>query len=193
MTTRRNLLWLVPLFFLVTFPLWSVPVGNFLTPRGGFDPDINKEGNDHHNFSMQTVTILQNQQGRNTAIIRAEKARTDPEDLDIVVLEHVNADVFDDAGRITKIISQSGQYNLAAKTLTLTKDVVLDKVEDKQKLYTDLLVYDSEKRNVNCPGTTRLVSENAEIVGGSFTYDIASKTYLLEKRVKCLISGFIEP
>jgi len=190
---RRNLLWLIPLFFLVTFPLWSVPVGDFLTPRGGFDPDINKEGSDHHNFSMQTVTILQNQQGKNTAIIRAERARTNPQDLDIVVLERVDADVFDDAGRITKILSQSGQYNLAAKTLTLTKDVVLNKIEDKQFLYTDLLVYDSDKRQVDCPGKTRLVSDNAEIVGGTFHYDITKQTYLLDKRVTCLINGFIQP
>jgi LPS export ABC transporter protein LptC len=193
MTARRNLLWLIPLIFLITFPLWSVPVGNFLTPRGGFDPDINKEGTDHHNFSMQTVTILQNQQGKNTAIIRAEKARTNPEDLDIVVLESVDADVFDDDGRITKITSQSGQYNLAGKNLTLTKDVVLNKIEDQQMLYTDLLVYNSDKRNVNCPGRTRLVSPSAEIIGGSFDYDIPSKTYLLDKRVKCQINGFIQP
>ncbi len=76
MKIHRNAIWLVPLAFLVTFPLWSIPVGEFLTPRGGFDPDINKESADQQNFTMQTVTILQNQKGKDTAVIRAANART---------------------------------------------------------------------------------------------------------------------
>lgn len=193
MKYHRNTIWLVPLAFLVTFPLWSGPVGDFLTPRGGFDPNIKKESDEHHNFNMQTVTILQNQKGKDTAVIQAANARTKENDLDVVILDTVKAEVFDDNGGVTEIASQNGEYNMAGKMLTLSKDVVVNKTQDKQFLYTDLLYYDSDKRTVNSPGTTTMKSEGAEIVGGSLDYDISTQTYVVSNKVKCLIQGFIAP
>jgi LPS export ABC transporter protein LptC len=193
MRIHRNTIWLIPLAILITFPFWSIPVGNFLTPRGGFDPDINKENNDHHNFTMQTVTILQNQKGQDTAIIRAAHARTREDDLDVVVLDKVNAEVFDDNGNVTQISSESGEYNMSGKMLTLIQEVVLNKAADKQSMYTDLLIYDTLKRTVKSPGKTKLKSENAMIEGGSFDYNVNTQTYVFSKKVKCLINGFIEP
>ena len=193
MKFHRNAIWLIPLAFLISFPLWSIPLGNFLTPRGGFDPDINKESSDHQNFTMQTVRILQNQKGKDSAVIRAANARTNPDDLDIVVLDKVNAEVFDDNDRVTLITAQRGDYSMAGRILVLTKDVVLNKTQEKQFVYTDLLVYNSDERTVNSPGKTKLKNETAEIDGGSFNYNINTQTYVFDKKVKCLISGFIEP
>lgn len=193
MKLHRNTVWFIPLLFIISFPLWSAPVGNFLTPRGGIAPNLNQEAAEYHNFNMQTIRILQNQKGKDTAVIRAEKARTNPSDLNLVIMEKVDAEIFDDGGNVTHITSQTGEYNLAANTLSLIKDVVVNKTRDKQFLYTDLLHYNSEKRTVVCPGKTRLKSEEAEIDGGSLEYDINSQTYVIGKRVKCLIKGFIEP
>lgn len=193
MKFHRNTIWLIPLAFLISFPLWSIPLGNFLTPRGGFDPDINKESGDHQNFTMQKVSILQNQKGKDTAVIRAANARTNPDNLDIVILDKVNAEVFDDDGRVTLITSQRGEYSMAGRVLALIKDVVLNKTQEKQFMYTDLLIYNSDDRTVNSPGKTKLKNETAEINGGSFDYNINTQTYVFDKKVKCLISGFIEP
>lgn len=193
MKFHRNTIWLVPLAFLITFPLWSGPVGDFLTPRGGFDPDINKDSADRQNFTMQTVTILQNEKGRDTAVIQAANARTNPKNLDIAILDKVNAEVFDINGDKTLITSQTGEYNMITKVLTLTKDVILNKTKDKQFLYTDLLIYNSAEHTVKCPAKTKLKSETAEIDGGSLDYNITSQTYVIGKRVKCLINGFIKP
>lgn len=193
MKIHRNTIWLIPLAFFITFPLWSGPVGDFLTPRGGFDPDINKESIDRHNFSMQTVTILQNEKGKDKAVIHAANARTNPNDLDIAILDKVNAEVFDGKGDRTLISSQSGEYNMITQVLTLTKDVVLNKTQDKQFLYTDLLIYNGLQHTVTCPTKTKLKSATAEIDGGSLDYNIASQTYVISKKVKCLINGFIQP
>ncbi len=193
MKLHRNTVWLIPLLFIVTFPLWSVPVGHFLTPRGGISPNLNQEPAEHHNFNMQTIRILQNQKGKDTAVIRAEKARTNPSDLNLVIMEKVDAEIFDDGGNVTHITSDSGEYNLAAQNLSLIKDVVVNKTRDKQFMYTDLLHYNSQKRTVVCPGKTILKGEEAEIDGGSLEYDITSQTYVIGNRVKCLIKGFIKP
>jgi LPS export ABC transporter protein LptC len=193
MKLHRNTIWLIPLAFFISFPLWSIPVAKFLTPRGGFDPNMNKETTDHHNFMMETVSIRQNQDGKDTALIHAATARTKPEDLDTVLLETVNAELYDDNGRITLITADNGEYNLQDKGLTLIKNVIVNKTYDKQFLYTDLLIYDSVKRTVKCPGKTRLKNEEADIDGGSLDYDINSQKYIIDNRVKCLINGFIQP
>ena len=193
MRLHRNTIWLIPLLCIITFPLWSPPIGRFLTPRGGFDPDINKKPTDTHNFSMQTVKILQNQDGKRTALIRAERAHTAVGDNEVLIMEKVDADVFDENDDTTRIVAQEGEYSLATKTLTLTGDVVVHKTKDNQFLYTDLLYYDSGKRTVHCPGKTRLKNDDAEIDGGSLDYDIKTEQYVIGNRVKCLISGFSAP
>jgi LPS export ABC transporter protein LptC len=192
MRFRGNTVWLIPLFFIVTFPFWSPPVGNFLTPRGSFDPSPKNQKTDTHNFNMDTVKILQNQKGKTTALIRADKAHTG-EDPDLLIMETVDADLFDEEGNITNIAAKTGKYSTTTKLLTLIDDVVVNKTLDKQFLYTDLLLYDSERRTVRCPGKTRLEGDNVTIDGGSLDYDIKSQTYVIDKRVNCIIDGFIKP
>ena len=192
MKFHRNTIWLIPLSIIVTFPLWSIPVGNFLAPRGDFAPAPKNQKSDTHNFNMDTVKILQNQHGKKTALIRARKAHTG-EDPNLLILEVVSADLFDEEGNITNIVAKTGKYSTTTKILTLIDDVVVNKTLDNQFLYTDLLLYDSEQRTVSCPGKTRLEGDGVEINGGSLNYDIKSETYLIDKRVHCIINGFINP
>jgi LPS export ABC transporter protein LptC len=192
MKFHRNTIWLIPLSIIVTFPLWSIPVGNFLTPQGDFTSVSNEQMPDTHNFNMDTVKILQNQQGRTTALIHAQKAHTG-EDPNLFILETVSADLFDEDGNITSVVAKTGKYSTTTKILTLIDDVVVNKTVDRQFLYTDLLIYDSQLRTVNCPGKTRLQGDEVEIKGGSLHYDIKSSTYVIDKRVHCIINGFVNP
>jgi LPS export ABC transporter protein LptC len=191
MKFHRNSIWLVPLVIIVTFPLWSIPVGTFLTPRGGFDPELKKPSPPTHDFNMETVKILQNQNGQKTALIRADNARTD-RNSDFLLMENVNADIFDENGNITWIVAKKGRYNTATEMLTLIDNVVVNKTVDKQFLYTDLLHYNSENRTISCPGNTRLEGENVEIDGGSLDYDINTSSYVIDKGVICILNGFTE-
>lgn len=192
MKFHRNIIWLTPLCIIITYPLWSIPVGNFLSPRGNFDPAPKNEQAEGHDFNMDNVKILQNQQGQKTAVIRAQRARTG-EDPNVIIMELVSADLFDVAGNVTTVLANTGQYSTTSKILTLSGDVVINKTVDKQFLYTDLLLYDSDQRTVNCPGKTRLEAEQAQIDGGSLHYDIKSGTYVIDKGVTCIIDGFIKP
>ena len=192
MKFHRNTIWLIPLSIIATYPLWSIPVGNFLAPRGGFDPPQELEQPDTHTFNMDTVKILQNQKGRDTAIIRAAKAKTG-QDPNVIIMELVNADLFDEQGNITKIIANLGEYSTTEKILTLIDDVVVNKTLENQFLYTDLLYYDSEQRTVHCPEKTRLEGDKVVIDGGSLDYDIKSGKYVIGKRVSCVVNGFLKP
>lgn len=192
MKFHRNIIWIIPLLSIITFPFWSIPVGNFLAPRTSIDPAPKKQQADTHDFNMEKVNILQHQDGRKTAVIRASKAHTG-KDPNLIIMELVIADIFDEKGNVTNIIANTGQYNSTSKLLTLTGDVVVHKTLDNQFLYTDLLYYDSEQRTISCPGKTRLEGENVAIDGGSLDYDIKSQSYIIDKGVTCILDGFIDP
>lgn len=192
MKLNRNTIWLLPLFLLITFPLWSVPVSKFLAPRGGYDAEAQKDESSSHNFDMDTVKIVQNQKGKTTAIIRAVHAQTG-DVSDTYLMKDVNADLFDDAGNITNVVAQKGKYNSVSKLLTLIDDVVVHKIKDKQFLYTDLLHYSSTERTIKCPGKVRLKGDDVQIDGGSLDYDIQTETYDIGNRVHCILNGFVQP
>ncbi len=192
MKLHRNTVWLLPLILILTFPLWRIPVSSFLIPDKGIDHLPPPSGNNSRNFNMETVKILQNQRGKKTALIRARSAHTD-DNPDIFVLKTVDADIFDEAGNITHIVSKTGKYNVATKILTLIDDVIVNKIHDKQLLYTDLLYYNSVKRTVNCPGKTRLIGENVEVNGGSLDYSINTSRYDIGGRVYVVLEGFTVP
>jgi LPS export ABC transporter protein LptC len=192
MINQRNIIWLVPLFFLITFPLWKIPMAAFLTPRGGYDPAYANMKTDVHNFTMDKVRIQQIHNGKKSAEIRAENAKTGDKP-DEYILTKVNTDVFDKEGELTNISADRGIYSAVSKQLTLIDNVVVTRTKDKQSLYTDLLYYDDEKRTIRCPGATRLAAEDAEIRGGSLDYDINKGQYEIGGRVHCLIEGFSGP
>lgn len=192
MKIHRNTIWLIPLLVVVTFPIWSIPVSDFLAPRGDFDKKLKNSTIDVNKFSMETVKILQHQNGKKTAIIRADRARTG-KSLTVYFMENVDADIYDNENNITKIIAKEGQFNTFNEVLTLINDVVVNKIKDKQVLYTDLLHYDSKQRTVNCPEKTKMVSEDVTIDGGSFDYDINLGSYVVDKGVTCIINGFTKP
>ncbi len=192
MIFSRNTIWLIPLFLLVSFPLWSIPVSKFLTPRGGFDAEAQKNSTASHNFKMNSVKIIQNQKGRNTAIIRAVKAQTG-KNTDIYLMDYVDADLINDEGQITNVTARKGKYQSSIKLLTLIEDVVVHKIEQKQFLYTDLLHYSSIKRTIKCPEKMRIVGDDVQIDGGSLDYDIKTETYDIGKRVHCVLNGFVAP
>lgn len=192
MIKRRNFIWLVPLALMVTFPAWRIPVGKFLTPRGGFDPAYANVDKDAHNFAMETVTITESKNGRITAEIRAASASSTGTPNEYV-LEIVDADIFNKKKETTNVVARNGLFNTESKLLTLTDDVVVHKVKNDQKLFTDLLYYDDNLQTVHCPGKTKLQGKGIEVNGSSLDYDIEEGHYDIGGRVLCLIQGKISP
>ena len=192
MIKRRNFIWLVPLALITTFPAWRIPVSKFLTPRSEYDYSVSKTAGNSQNFNLETVKILQSKNGMITAEIRAKNAFTN-DTPDEYTLAEVDADLYNNEGQPTNVKAQRGVFNSATQRLTLMEDVVITKVTADQRLYTDLLYYNDNERIVNCPGKTRIISEDIDITGTGLDYDIEKGLYELGGRVLCLISGSISP
>lgn len=189
MITRRNSLWLIPILIILTFPIWKIPVGSFLAPRGGYDPDILKRKSDDHNFSMVNVDILQSDDGQKTTDIHAAKALTSklPNEY---ILEMVTANVISKDGKMTNITADTGIYNTLTRSLKLVDNVIITNKEDKFTVTTDLLFYFDTERKVHCPKKTQFNGDGIDIKGSSFDYDITRGFYEVGGRVNCTLKGY---
>lgn len=190
MIKRRNLIWLVPLALMLSFPAWRIPVGNFLTPRGGVDQESIPGEEQAQNFNMEQVRIVQGKQGRITAEIRAVSAFT-TEKTGEYILDKVDADIFNESGEVTNVVAKRGIFDGQTEILTLMDDVVITKEKDDQNLYTDLFYYNDKEQQVHCPGPTRIEGEGITVNGTSFDYDVVKGYYEMQGRVLCLIEGSI--
>ena len=185
---RRNLIWLIPTLLIITFPVWRLPVGSFLAPRVSENDPVEQIDEDQNNFVMQKVVIAQNQAGKKTAEIRSWQAYTSDKPNEFVLVS-VDADLFDDEGNRVNIVAESGIYNTLTKHLILSSKVVVDRIDQNQKLYTDLLHYYEDKRIIQSPVATRMVADNAKITGSSLHYDIVTGQYLIDGRVYCILGS----
>jgi LPS export ABC transporter protein LptC len=192
MITKRNSIWLLPLLFFLTFPIWRIPVAAFLAPRGGYDPEFANRKADEHNFVITNADIIQSELGQKTADIKAEKALTGKQPNDFI-LETVDADIYSENGERTNITARNGLYNTVSRQLTLSEDVVVIREKDNFRLYTGLLNYFDDAKKVVCPGKTKIIGEEVEISGGSMSYYIRNHTYNVGGRVRTVIHGFGRP
>lgn len=192
---RRNIVWLIPLVILVTFPLWSIPVGTFLTPRNGFDLTMEQQsekGKDLQTFSMKKPILYQYKNDTTTAVIRAESMKSG-NNSKMFFLQKVDSDLYGSDGTRTHIIAQSGTYNTNSEILNLLGSVVVNKVGEDQQLNTNRLIYNGKKDTINCPKDVLITSEDAKIEGGSLIYQIDKRRYDIGGRVYCTFHGFLTP
>jgi len=192
MITRRNLIWLIPLLLLLTFPLWRPPIASFLTPRGGYDASLAKRKLDEHNFTMEHVRIIQSENGKITLEIQARKAYTGKAQDDFE-MEEVDAVITADSGEQTFITARKGVLDKKNAILTLIDEVVVMKPKDKYELYTDLLIYNDKTKFANSPGKTHLIGEKIEIKGNNLIFNTKTEAYDLSGRVRCKLTNFSTP
>lgn len=189
MTVRNKLCWLIPLLLIVTFPLWKIPVGTFLSPRGGIDPSMSEEEETvSQDFSMENSVIKQFKNDQLVAVVRSAIAKSG-ETTDDFHLTDINADIFDEEHNATHIVAKQGEYSSKKELLILKENVVVDRKSEGQKLFTEHLRYDGKKQLVNSPVKTRIVTKDAEIEGGTFKYDILKGRYDFDTRVNVILSN----
>lgn len=188
----RNLVWLVPMVLLLTFPLWRIPLTTFLAPRGGYDADLALNRPDGHEFTMNNVHITQSHNGKTTLDLVSVRAMTG-KTSDEFQMEDVNATITSKEGEQSHVTARKGLFDKGSSLLSLIDDVVIKKPEDKYEIYTDLLHYNDKTKIADCPGPTRLIGEKISIKGGSLKYNVFTNSYDIGGRVYCTLSEFVRP
>ncbi len=183
----RNLLWVIPLVFFVTSPIWQPPLSSFLQPRGDFTntiPGVSETNS--RNFVMDSITITLSSMGNVEWIVNADRAFTGKTDREIGLIE-VDAVYTDPLKKNTetKITSSRGTYDVDDRHLTLIDNVVVLKPAVQQEMYSDLLHYYDDSKMVVSPGDVEIKAPTFNIEAGQMDYDLTSDAYDLSKGVVC--------
>ncbi len=189
MISRRNLIWLIPLVLFLLYPLWSVPLSRFLTPRGGYDSTLANRTLDNHNFDLAKVRITQSEEGKTTLEIVADRAYTGKK-KDEFMMDEVDAVVIGNNGEQTFITARHGIFDQPVSVLTLIDEVVVMKPKDQFELYTDLLIYNDITKIAHSPGKTQVLGEKIDLRGNGLTFNSVTNAYDLGGRVHCKLQNF---
>lgn len=184
----RNLLWLVPVATLVTAPLWWGTVGGFLAPRsdvvaGGQQETAQKP----QSFVMDDVRFTQHQSGAVEWKIDSRHVSS-ANSGDVLLLDGVVADLFQDGVTSFHIVSKAGRYDQKKQELGLAGDV---KVKRRQGgiLYAEQLYYLDATDRIRTSSKVRMVGDGLNVRGKGLSYDLNSGSYQIGGRVKVEIKN----
>ena len=190
MNDPRNLLWIVPLTALLTFPLWKPLAADFLSPeRPNIQTPIPSLENSRALTSteMDGVHFEQSKNGVREWILTANHLYSKENDSNME-LEDVKALFFGSTGKKeeTSIRSQKARYNTDTRQLTLKGKVV---VENQQgyEMQTESLEYVAVEKKIRTTSAVKIKGNNIEVSGKRLIYDTVTGNYSLTGNVICRI------
>ncbi|MFH1019105.1 MAG: LPS export ABC transporter periplasmic protein LptC [Pseudomonadota bacterium] len=186
MTGYRNILWLLPVALLLSWPVWGGSITRFLTPRGGLAskttlaaPQAAATG---AGFSMEGVLFFQLKNGVRDWQIQAKRLYSG-DDQDTMQLVTVEAEVFKNAERRFVITGQEGEYNSKQKTLIMRNGVKVQ-AEKGMLIQADRLSYDDQARRITTTAPVQITGKGLDIRGQGMDYDMRENSYDVGGRVK---------
>ena len=185
MTGLRNLLWLLPLIFILSWPGWGKSVIRFLAPPG-IDSQVagqvkNKRA-PAESFNMDHVFFTQLTDGRRDWQIKADRLYSAPDPAKMQ-MESIAAEVFEGSLRKFHITSRDGVYDNKKKILELEKNVRVE-AADGYVVQSARLRYDDRARKITTRSAVHITADDMDLRGQGFVYDIKSGSYEVGGRVK---------
>ena len=187
----RNLLWIVPLIGLITFPLWQPVAAKLLRPPSGTEKKadtILSASRITRTAEMLEVDFIQSRAGSKEWHIKAGRMYSLGGEKD-VKLEDIEALFFGDPGNHaaqTKISSRLARYDADKQHLKLQDHVVINDDRGYQ-IQTELLHYLGKEKKIKSGSKVQITGSNIAVSGETLMYDIVSGNYRLEGNVVCKV------
>lgn len=184
MTGYRNILWLLPVGLLLSWPVWGGAITRFLAPRGELSanlvlPKANSAG---AGFTMEGVLFSHLKNGVRNWQIEAKRLYT-KEDQDLMHLDAVAAQVFKDAERKFLITAPQGEYNRKDKTIIMRNGVKVQ-ADNGMLVQSDILSYDDQTSKITTRVPVQITGKGLDILGQGMDYDMQQDSYDVSGRVK---------
>lgn len=184
MTGYRNILWLLPVGLLLSWPIWGGAFTRVLMPRGGLAAHlaVPQATTARAGFSMEGVSFSQLKNGVLDWQIQAKRLYSG-DDQDTMQLVAVEAQVFKNAERRFVITGKEGEYNSKKKNLVMRNSVQVQ-AENGMLIQSDSLSYDDQARKITTMAPVQVTGKGMDIHGKGMAYDMQQDSYDITGRVK---------
>lgn len=183
MSGSRNLLWLLPLFLLLTSPLWWPVTAGFLTPRSSELPALTGgSSSQQSSFRLEQLEFLQHSQGNEEIRLKAAQASTSATEAPII-LEEIDTIINDKAGKVLLLRGDKGVYDSRQQILTLTDSVKVTTAEG-YILTAQSLRYLNRHKLLESDQPVRLTGPDMEILAGTLSLNTETRSLSLGGRVR---------
>jgi LPS export ABC transporter protein LptC len=179
MIKPRNLLWQLPLLFVLTAPFWWDFAAHLLNPKKKINHTSAKA---ERNIVMDGVNFIQSRDGVEELLLKAKKV-TSENDQKVLLFTDANAVLLGSAQSFD-ITSNEAVYDTEKQIVTLADDVQLVS-SDGQVLRTSVLRYLAKYKKIKSAAEIYFSGERMNISGTSFYYDLNSGDFRVGSRVVC--------
>jgi len=177
----RHYFWLLPLLFILAYPLWQPLAARLLDP--GTIPGTS-EAVAEKRVVMSGVHLSQSRGGVRELVLTADSLES-KENQQQFELHGVKSRIFDPDTTYT-VTGGEALYNSSEQTLTLMDRVRV--INDKGlELKTEVLRLLTKYKMIKSAAPLTVHNEDFDISGTSFSYRLKSGDFRVGKRVKCLI------
>lgn len=191
MISGRNLLWILPLLLLATYPVWQPVTADLLKPRtvsGGRPEQIAGGEPGSSKIDMGEVELSQQVNGAKEWRLHAVHLVSSAADT-LFDLEEVRVLFYGDQGETTEpvtITGDRGRYDTQAQILTLADNVEV-KTADGKVMRTQHLRYLTGLRILKASAGVHMAGANFDVRGNNLTYNLAAKSYTVAGGVFCKV------
>lgn len=184
MTGYRNILWLLPVGLLLSWPVWGGSITRLLAPRGGLSANLvlPMAKSADAGFTMEGILFSQLKNGARDWQIEAKRLYT-KEDQDRMHLEALSAQVFKGPERRFLITAPQGEYNRKNKTIVMQNGVKV-LAANGMLVQSDNLSYDDQTSMITTIVPVRITGKGLDILGQGMDYDMQQDSYDVSGRVK---------
>ena len=178
MTGIRNILWLLPLLLVISWPLWGQLAISFLSPDESFENLGKSAVPPPKNFSMEGVVFLQDKLGQKDWRIIAQRLYTDGGESKLQ-MEKIIALLFDQQEGRFHITSDSGLYDSKKQVLTLKENVQV-KTAEGYEIKSPSLQYHENSQRIETDSAVQIKGKDIQIKGQGLMYNMQSGAYRID-------------
>ena len=178
----RGMVWLVPAFFFLTFPVWQSLGGRILAPP---EVSFGRQTEDSSGrFRMSSLIVTHSEEGRPLAVVSAVNANGGDWDRNDISLHQVEAHIFRDGELTTHALSEDGLYQADEQVFIMLGNVSL-LLADQQELRSEKIRYILGENVVRSESEILFTGRDIKVAGSGMRYDLDSGSGQVEGRVSC--------
>ncbi len=174
---------MLPLFLLLTSPVWKGQFARFLIPRDDLNMNAAPAAEAlDRSISLNGVQLSRYDSGQREMLLTVDRVKSERSGMDLLYLEALDLLLFEQGQEKAHIVAGEGLFDTAHNIITFVEDVAVE-TTDKLELRTDALRYLISYKTLKTASDIFFNSRRTTVRGTGMMYRLESGEYRVGGRV----------